>query len=155
MNAKEIPNNLFFSNIKDILNSGNSVELKIKGTSMHPTLVNGKHKVVLIPYRQQQIRIGTIALFGYRGKYILHRLISISEDHLIFQGDNLPSVREYVEEKDVVAIVEFIITPAGKIIDYKKFSPRIKDRLRRSLYQYYLMCIIKLKRFGIIHYITL
>lgn len=139
----EISNSLFFTNIQNIINSGNSVELKVKGTSMHPTLLNGKHKVVLIPYQKQNLRVGTIALFVYRGKYILHRLISKKGDCLMFQGDNLPYIRECINDKDIIGVVEFIITPTGKIIDCKKQWFFIKNKLYRLVCQY---CLIFIKR---------
>ncbi|MDU1891684.1 MAG: S24/S26 family peptidase [Dysgonomonas sp.] len=133
MITRKISNNLFFTNIKNIIDSGNSVELKIKGTSMHPTLLNGKHKVVLVPYQKQYLQIGTIALFAHNNKYILHRLVAINEDLLTFQGDNLPYTKEYITEKDIVALVKFIITPSGKIIDCRKRYFFFKSKLQRSI----------------------
>lgn len=132
----QIPNKLFFANIQKVIDSGNSVELKVKGTSMHPTLSDNKHKVVLIPYRSQHLRIGDIALFIYKGKHILHRLISIRGNQLTFQGDNLPYVKEYVGKEDIIAIAEFIIAPSGKVTDCKKRSFYIKSRLRCPIYRY-------------------
>jgi len=130
----EISNDLFFANIQSIINAGSSVELKVKGTSMHPTLLDGKHKVVLIPYQKQYLCIGIIALFIYRGRHILHRLVSIDESQLIFQGDNLPYVKESVREEDIIAIVEYIIEPGGKVVDCKKRSFFIKSRLWRPVH---------------------
>lgn len=102
---------------------------------MQPTLLDGKHKVVLAPCQKQQLRVGIIALFVYRGKYVLHRLVSINGNQLTFQGDNLPYTKEYIKEQDIVAIVEFIITPMGKAIDCKKRWFFIKTRLYRLTYQ--------------------
>lgn len=145
MAVKEIPNNLFFNNIKDIINSGNSVELRIKGTSMHPTLLNGKHKVVLIPYQKKYLRVGTIALFLYNEKHLLHRLVSVNKNRFIFQGDNLPYIREYVKEENIIAIVEYIITPTGKVIDCKKQGFFVRNRLWRPVYHYQLIFVRKIK----------
>lgn len=148
MITKEIlSNQLFFTNVRQIIDSGNPVELKVKGMSMYPTLLDGKHKVVLIPYHRQHLRIGVIALFVYNKKYILHRLVSIEGDRLIFQGDNLSRVRECVTENDIVAIVEYIITPTGKLIDCKKCWFFLKDKRWRSVQRYYLKVAEKLKGF--------
>jgi len=149
MAVREIANDLFFSNVKNIIDSGKQVELKIKGTSMHPTLLDGKHKVVLTPYEKKYLQIGVMALFVYKQKYILHRLVAINGDQLIFQGDNLPYVKEFVEEKDIIAIVEFIITPTDKVIDCRKYSFFIKNRLWRSIYQSYTIFLIKARGFFI------
>ena len=145
MALKQISNDLFFANIKNIIHSGKSVELKIKGTSMFPTLLDGKHKVVLAPYQKQYLRVGIIALFVYNKKYILHRLVSIYDDRLIFQGDNQSHIKEEVKEEDIIAIVEFIITPKGKVQDCKKWCFFIKNRMWRPIYQRYSILIIKIK----------
>ncbi|WP_029906706.1 S24/S26 family peptidase [Prevotella sp. 10(H)] len=145
MAVKEISNNLFFANVESIINSGNSVELKVKGTSMYPALRNGKHKVVLVPYRKEFLRIGIIALFIHNQKHILHRLVSIDNNILTFQGDNLPYVKEYIEEKDIIAIVEFIITPDGKVTDCKKQWFFIKNKLWRPIYKNHILFMRKIK----------
>ncbi|MBK5721504.1 S24/S26 family peptidase [Dysgonomonas sp. Marseille-P4677] len=149
MAVREIPNNMFFTNVKHIIDSGNSVELRIKGTSMYPTLLNGKHKVVLIPYQKQYLQVGSIALFEYENKYILHRLKLVNGNQLVFQGDNLPSVREHVEEGNIVGIVEYIISPDGKITDCKKRRFFIKSKLWLPICQRYLWFIRKMKCFFI------
>ena len=146
MTTKEIPNNLFFNNIRNIISSGNSVELKVKGTSMQPTLLDGKHRVVLVPYKKQYLRTGMIALFVYRGKYVLHRLVAIDNYRLTFQGDNLPYTKEYIKEEDIVAIVEFIITPTSKVIDCKKRWFFIKTKLDLLIYRF-LAFMRKIKAF--------
>lgn len=138
MITKEISNDLFFTNIRHIIDSGNRVELRVKGISMYPTLEDGKHKVVLKPYHSQALKVGTLALFVYNKKYILHRLISIEENKLIFKGDNL-TTEECISRKDIIAVVEFIITPSGKVIDCNKQSFFIRNNLRLLMNRYYIM----------------
>lgn len=150
MALKEIPNNLFFTNVKNLINSGNPVELRIKGTSMYPALLDGKHKVVLVSCHRQYLKVGIIALFVYKGKYILHRLVAIEGNQFIFQGDNRPDIKESVEEKDIVGIVEYIIAPTGKVIDCKKRRFFIKDRLWRSICRHCLFFVTRIKGFYII-----
>lgn len=146
MTIKKIPNDLFFGNIKNLINLGNCVELKVKGTSMYPTLLDGKHKVVLVPAQKEHLQIGVIALFTYNGKYILHRLVSKNKKQLVFQGDNLLYTKEYVNREDVIAIVEFIIEPTGKVTDCRKRYFFIKNRLLRLIHQYHLIFTGKMKR---------
>lgn len=145
MTIKKIPNDLFFGNIKNLIDQGNCVELKIKGTSMHPTLLDGKHKVVLVPVQKERLQTGIIALFTYKGKYILHRLVSIKENLLVFQGDNLLYTKEYVKREDIIAVVEFIIEPTGKVRDCKKRYFFIKNRLCRLIHQYHLIFAEKIR----------
>lgn len=126
---KIIPNELFFINVENIINSGRNVELKVKGSSMRPTLISGKHKVVLAPFRDKCLRIGMIALFVCDKKHVLHRLVAINGETLTFQGDNLPNAKEVVKTEDIRAIVEFIITPGGAVVDCKRQRFIIKSRL--------------------------
>jgi len=147
MAVKEISNDLFFTNIRNILDSGNRAELRVKGTSMHPSLLNGKHKVILAPYRKHYLKVGCIALFIYNGKYILHRLVCINKGRLIFQGDNLPYTREIIAEENIVAVVEFIIATDGKITDCRKRWFCIKNQLWQPISKYRLIFIRKTKGF--------
>lgn len=100
---------------------------------MHPTLVNGKHKVVLVPFDRKYLHIGTIALFVYNKKHILHRLVAFYADTLVFQGDNLPYSKEIVKVDDIKAFVGCIITPKGKVIDCKKRRYTVLSRLFVSI----------------------
>lgn len=153
MSVEKISNSVFFAHIEHMIGQGYEVELKVKGTSMHPTLLNGQHKVVLVPYHRESLRVGSIALFRYQNKHILHRLVATDGTEFIFQGDNLPSVKEIVREEDIVAITKSIITPSGKIIDCRKSCFLIRNKLLRPVRRYYLLSIravkgVALKIFG-------
>lgn len=136
MSLKVIPNELFFLSVENIINSGRSVELKVKGSSMYPTLVSGKHKVVLVPFDRRYLRIGMIALFVYNKKHVLHRLVALDADMLTFQGDNLPYTEETVKVEDIRAFVEYIITPRGTVVDCKKRRFAVMSRLFVSINKY-------------------
>lgn len=155
MNLKTIPNREFFALVENEIRSGRCMELKIKGSSMQPALMDRKHRVVLVPFRREYLRIGMIALFRYNGKHLLHRLVRIDGKQLTFKGDNLPYTRERVREEDVVAFAGYIITPEGKTIDCTGRGYRIKSRLAVfasrftavPLYKYKNMYVKLLKAF--------
>lgn len=130
MSARVIPNERFFIVVENIIGSGKSLEIKVKGSSMYPALVSGKHKVVLSPFQKKYLRLGMIALFVYGKKHVLHRLVAINGGMLTFQGDNLPYSREIVGEEDIIAFVEFIIAPKGKVVDCKTLRFAMKSRLQ-------------------------
>ncbi len=117
--AKEIiNNNIFFDYLVGVINSSiqSRVELPIKGVSMQPTLVEFRDRVVLTSLDENELFVGAIALFRYNGKYLLHRLIMIEGEWLIFRGDNLHASSERVHRDDVVAIVESIIKDEKRVI---------------------------------------
>ena len=69
-----IPNDVFFENLIDELSTSGSVLLTVKGWSMFPFFRNEKDAVLLRPFNPEEgLRKGDVALFRYRGKYILHR----------------------------------------------------------------------------------
>ncbi len=150
-NRLKIDNNLFFSYVEELIDKNESVKIPIKGTSMLPTLKEGATTVVLSPLSSHKLYIGAIALFRYRGQHVLHRLVEINSDYLLFQGDNVHLYQERVKDSDVVAIVERIIeidnekiieclTPsyvkAAKVkvkrLSYYHLYKRIKQRTRIS-----------------------
>ena len=112
-----IGNDVLFSHIEELIFAGERVELRIKGRSMQPTLQDGKDRVVLSPLSAHDLYIGAIVLFRHKNQYFLHRLISVTNDTLIFQGDNLRFIYEKTEGENIVAIVEYIIKNEGKTID--------------------------------------
>lgn len=130
MNQKVIPNAQFFSMVDRIIGSGESVEIKVRGSSMRPTLENDRHRVVLVPCKEEYLRIGAIALVRYNGKHILHRLVAIDGDTLVFRGDNLPHTSERVERGDVVAFAVSIIGPRGGVTDCTGWRFVLSSRLR-------------------------
>ncbi len=117
--AKEIiNNNLFFDYVVEIIDSSQSerVELAIKGVSMLPTLKEYRDRVVLMGLGECELFIGAIALFRCNGRYLLHRLVAIDGDWLVFKGDNIKSSTERVKRCDVVAIVESVIKSDGRVV---------------------------------------
>lgn len=133
MNKIIIPNQQLFDVIENVIESGKSIELKVKGSSMHPFLINNQHKVVLVPYKREYLHIGAIFLYVYKGKHLLHRLVSINGENLILSGDNMPHTKEIIREEHIIAYVKYIITPTGETIDCQGRKPG----LNWYLWKYY------------------
>ncbi len=125
---KIISNDVFFAYVEDMIGEGKSVELPLRGVSMQPTLYDGLHTIVLRPVdTDNDIFVGCIALFIFRGRHIVHRLRKIDGDICTFKGDNLPTSEEVVRRVDIKAIVSHSISKEGKTIDclskrYKIYS---------------------------------
>jgi signal peptidase I len=117
MKTKVIPNTDFFALVEKVIRAGGSLEVAVRGSSMRPALVDGRHRVVLVPYRREYLRVGMIALIVCNGRHILHRLVGVEGDTLVFRGDNLPHTAERVTEGEVVAFVRSIIGPRGRVTD--------------------------------------
>jgi hypothetical protein len=111
-----IPNEQFFALVERSVGAGESLDIRVQGTSMYPALIDRRHRVVLVRYKPAHRRVGMIALIRHEGRHILHRLVAIRGDVMIFRGDNASAV-EKVAEGDVVAVVRSIIDPSGRVSD--------------------------------------
>lgn len=80
----EVSNTLLFGELKSILEE-KDVILRIKGNSMWPFFKDIKTSVTL--RKVVSIKNKEIYLFKLNDTYVLHRLIKVKDDKLIFRGD--------------------------------------------------------------------
>ncbi|MBR0072261.1 MAG: S26 family signal peptidase, partial [Bacteroidales bacterium] len=75
---KSLPNDIFFGLVTDQLEQGRTITIPLTGTSMSPTLQQGRDNLVLAPLSPNvPLRRYDVVLFRYRGAYILHRIMKI------------------------------------------------------------------------------
>ena len=139
MSSIVIPNEVFFENLIDELSSCGSVLLTVKGWSMFPFFRNEKDAVLLRPFNPEAgLAKGDVALFRYRGKYILHRCagwgLKDGASVYIFRGDGNPRGSEYAPAEEVYAVVEKRIAPSGREWSCSSFSWKLLSRLWPSGY---------------------
>ncbi len=134
-----IPNDIFFENLLDELSTSGSVLLTVKGWSMFPFFKNEKDAVLLRPFDPSAgLAKGDVALFRYKGKYILHRCtgwgMRSGSAVYIFRGDGNVRGQEYASADEVFAVVEKKIAPSGKEWSCNSFSWKLCSRLWPSAY---------------------
>ena len=129
----ELSNELFFAEVEQLISQGESVTITIKGNSMRPWLQNSKHKVIVRPLANSILQRGDIALFRYKGKHILHRVVKIENDKITFSGDGNIGIKEQASKDDVIALVESIITPSGRVIECNSNEWKTKSKLWLAL----------------------
>lgn len=125
----KVSNKIFFSQVEQLITQGETVTIAIKGNSMRPWLRDGREKVILKAHTAENIKIGEIALFRYKGRHILHRIININGNNITFAGDGNIGIYEYGTMQDIIAVVKCIITPKGRIIECDSRIWRVKSRL--------------------------
>ena len=75
------------------------------GTSMKPMLRNRRDRIVLLPTEGRILKKWALPMYRRPdGKYILHRIIEVKEDHYVIRGDNT-FVKEYVPHEWVLGYV--------------------------------------------------
>ena len=106
--------NQFLEGVADLLEDGQSVRIRIGGSSMDPFIRGGVDEVELVPYVSgDELPLWTGVFFRWKGKYMVHRYIGREGDFFCFMGDgNLIQV-EKVQEKDILGILQTIYHPDG------------------------------------------
>lgn len=85
-NKKTIPNDIIIPQIKELLDQGHSVTLKLYGHSMRPFLENGRDKAVL--KKLAHVKKHDVVLAETSPKhYVLHRVVAINGNNITLRGD--------------------------------------------------------------------
>lgn len=142
----ELSNELFFAEVEQLISQGESITFTIKGNSMRPWLQNSKHKVIVRPLANSILQCSDIALFRYKGKHILHRVVKIENDKITFSGDGNIGIKEQASKDDVIALVESIITPSGRVIECNSNEWKTKSKLWLALPQFARRIILGILR---------
>lgn len=126
-----VPNKLYFEDICELLDTGNQVEMIVKGKSMCPII--GDCDVVVIQKRDS-VRLFDIVLAEISPeKYVLHRVIDIRGNCITLMGDaNLIST-ETCKREDVKATAIYLTSDGkryalGKTLE-KKWAKKWKESL--------------------------
>jgi hypothetical protein len=99
------PNELFFKEVKVLLDEGKKVRITVKGRSMRPFLEDGD-TVVLAPVSVRPIRWGVIVLARTSlCGIVLHRVALMGKDRIWLMGDAHSRQRERTTKKEVLAVV--------------------------------------------------
>lgn len=117
-NSKEsitLPNELFLPEVIARINEGHTVTLPLRGYSMRPFLENGRDKALLT--RVHRLKVGEPVLAEItRGKYVLHRIISIDGNRITLLGDG-NITPEHCTDSDIRACVEGFYRKGSKRLD--------------------------------------
>ena len=88
--------------IKELIDEGKSVQFKISGNSMLPFFKHHKTQVIVI--RKESYSKGDAVLYQCKDKYILHRIIKVTQDFYLICGDALKTIEE-IPKTDVLGYV--------------------------------------------------
>ena len=126
--AMEINNKIFFAEVERLLTEDITATILVRGNSMRPLLRDSRDKVVLRRSQESDIAIGEIMLFRYRGDYIMHRVVGIDGDLVIFAGDGNYKTHETAARRDVIARVEAVVRPSGRVVKCDSLRWRTMSR---------------------------
>ena len=142
----QVDNKIFFAEVENLLAEGESVTVMVRGCSMMPHLRDGKHSVVVRRCKAEDIKLGAVMFFEYRGQWIMHRLRRIEDEKLIFAGDGNYKLEEVVGRDALRGVVTDIISPSGYKLSCESFLGRFKAGawlMLPAIVRRYMLAIIR------------
>ena len=123
MKAVKVPMDSLIQVVQLQLETAKKASLTVTGFSMRPMLRQYKDSVVLVPVNGR-LQSGDIALYRRQnGKYILHRVIRVTETGYLFCGDNQAKL-EPVGHDQLIAVVT-AYTKNGQLRQLDSFGYRL------------------------------
>lgn len=114
MGTIQLPNDVLLSRAEAFLNEGREVVIRAKGNSMLPFIHGDRDSVVL--KKCDEFAVGDIVLVRLPGRYVMHRIISISQDIFVMMGDGNVTGTEVFRRGDVLGKVIWIVREDGRYI---------------------------------------
>ena len=124
--------------IRTLISEGRTVELTAKGYSMNPFIMHLRDIIVLGPWKDEDIRKGTLVLAKTDKGYVIHRIIRREGNLVTLMGDGNIGLTEQAEVKEIIARV-YNIKRKGRA--YRT------DSLAWRLYSWFWMLITPVKRY--------
>lgn len=119
--------------IRERLDSGNKVRyLPFCGVSMLPLLRQGVDSVEIGPLPEKMKKYDLPVYRGRTGKYIMHRVVAVKEDHYVCLGDNT-YIYEHILPEQMLGIVT-TIKRGEKLIPVTSRSYRLYCRVWCAIY---------------------
>lgn len=97
---------LMMEEVRRLIAEGKTVSITVKGNSMNPFIVHLRDRMTLGPWKDQDIRKGTVALVkDTRGNYVIHRIIRRDEKTVTLLGDGNLGLYETASFDNIIAIM--------------------------------------------------
>lgn len=101
--------------IRILISEGKTVSLTVKGNSMNPFMVHLRDQITLGPWREDDMKKGTVALVkDTRNNYLIHRIIRKDEKTVTLLGDGNLGMTETATFDNVIGIM-YSITRKGRV----------------------------------------
>lgn len=114
------------SSIREILEKNGKYTGLTRGTSMRPIIHQGRDNIIVVKPEGRLKKYDVPVYQSNTGKYIMHRIVEVHDDHYIIIGDNLKA-KEYVTDDMIV----------GKLVGYYRKGKRYIDCDNNKLYRLY------------------
>lgn len=101
--------------IRVLISEGKTVTITVKGNSMNPFMVHLRDQITLGPWKDEDIRKGTVALVrDIHGNHLIHRIIKREKNTVTLLGDGNIAQTEMATLDNVIGIM-YSIQRKGKV----------------------------------------
>ena len=104
--TKTIDKAVMMEEIRQMISEGKTVTITLKGNSMNPFIVHLRDQMTLGPWKDEEIRKGTVALVkDIYGNYLIHRIIKREGNKVTLLGDGNVEQTETATLDNVIGIM--------------------------------------------------
>ena len=123
--TKTIDKAVMMEEIRQMISEGKTVTITLKGNSMNPFIVHLRDQMTLGPWKDEEIRKGTVALVkDIRGNYLIHRIIKREGNKVTLLGDGNVEQTETATLDNVIGIMQSL-TRKGRTYTPKSLTWRL------------------------------
>lgn len=123
-----------YSSIKEILDKCGTYTGLTMGTSMWPLIHQQRDNIIVVKPKGRLKKYDIALYVTDYGKYVMHRVVEVCDDHYIITGDNLLK-KEYVTD-DMIC---------GRLAGFYKNGKKYIDCDNNKLYKFYSKVWVALK----------
>ena len=115
-----------YSSIKDALDETGTYTGLTRGISMEPMLHQGRDNIIVIKNKGRLKKYDVPVYLLPSGKYVMHRIIDVKDDHYVILGDNC--INKEIVTDDMIC---------GELVGFYKNGKRYIDLKKNKLYKFY------------------
>lgn len=108
-----------FRSIKEILDATGRYTGLTMGTSMLPLIHHQRDNIIVVKNKGRLKKYDVPVYVTKSGKYVMHRIIKVCDDHYIIVGDNLLK-KEYVTDDMICGVLVGFYKNGKRYIDLEK-----------------------------------
>ncbi len=90
---------------EEVLNKYGKLTYTNKGISMLPMLRPEKDAFTIVKKTEERCNENDVVLYKINGRYILHRIVKVFDDHYTILGDNCIRYEENIKDDDILGIL--------------------------------------------------
>lgn len=134
--------------LKEILDTYGQYTGLTMGTSMKPLIHQQKDNIIVIKNKERLKKYDVPVYLMPSGKYVMHRIVKVCDDHYVIVGDNLLK-KEYVTDDMICGVLVGFYKNGKHYVDCCKSVPyKIYSRIWVALLPIRPIIFIPVRAFG-------